>query len=505
MSWHLIEKILEEAGKHSTWLGKLWILALFFFRVLVITRIGDTVYHDEQAAFRCNNRQPGCENVCFSAYSPISFIRFSAFQVICVALPSVCYILYSAHVVAMNRRLNPTGAQNSVFKVKMDRKQIKLQSQGINPGGLHDKSKKDPTGQIGFQPKIFQQGDRLQFTHSVSSQNIGKFPPNSMQQASIPSLMPISIQKSMQNSMQNSCKRRNLSQGLATKCLHYDPPPYNFQINTNLLPIKAQTPAHPLKKTKPIRFLPSKVQKYCTCCFRSKKQINSNNSSHEPFRPNSPSGSIRSDVFNNDGIVISENKTNNPHQNLQVKKQQEYLKKHACPVDRMMIDAKIIRRKLSRAYTFHAITRCVMEVLFCLVQYKQFPLVIKPLYKCNQWPCPNVVDCFPSRPREKTFVSQFLMLVTVFCVIVNILDLHWIGYKRIIKAFQRRKEKTQLNGKLVSSNDVIKMARAGNARSEGLKNKGTNGFPKKLDKLDMKKTGGIGSPSKKRSTINFEQ
>ena len=132
MSWHLIEKILEEAGKHSTIIGKLWILSVFFFRVLIVTRIGDTIYHDEQAAFRCNNRQPGCENVCFNKYTPISYIRFCAFQIIIAALPTVFYILFAAHQVAQNEKLNPTGMQHSIFKVKLEKQQMKLQARGLS-------------------------------------------------------------------------------------------------------------------------------------------------------------------------------------------------------------------------------------------------------------------------------------------------------------------------------------------------------------------------------------
>ena len=128
MSWSLVEKILEEAGKHSTVPGKIWILIVFFFRILIITRIGDSVYSDEQAAFRCNNRQPGCENVCFTQYSPLSFIRFSALQVIVVTVPLVCFILYSAHTIALSSSMNPNGAQNSIFKLKKDRRAVKLET-----------------------------------------------------------------------------------------------------------------------------------------------------------------------------------------------------------------------------------------------------------------------------------------------------------------------------------------------------------------------------------------
>ena len=52
MSWHLLEKSLDEVSKQSTVFGKLWITFLFVFRVIAVTRMGDTVYADEQAAFK---------------------------------------------------------------------------------------------------------------------------------------------------------------------------------------------------------------------------------------------------------------------------------------------------------------------------------------------------------------------------------------------------------------------------------------------------------------------
>ena len=32
------------------------------------------------------------------------------------------------------------------------------------------------------------------------------------------------------------------------------------------------------------------------------------------------------------------------------------------------------------------------------------------LVKCNAWPCPNTVDCFVSRPTEKTVFTVFTHL-----------------------------------------------------------------------------------------------
>ena len=35
MAWHIIEKLLEEIAKHSTFVGKVWITAIFLFRIVV--------------------------------------------------------------------------------------------------------------------------------------------------------------------------------------------------------------------------------------------------------------------------------------------------------------------------------------------------------------------------------------------------------------------------------------------------------------------------------------
>ena len=48
--------------------------------------------------------------------------------------------------------------------------------------------------------------------------------------------------------------------------------------------------------------------------------------------------------------------------------------------------------------------RLIMEVVFSVVQFHiyVYKFWIPELFKCSRWPCPNVVDCFVSRPKEKT-------------------------------------------------------------------------------------------------------
>uniref|UniRef100_A0A8D2MHZ9 Gap junction protein n=1 Tax=Zonotrichia albicollis TaxID=44394 RepID=A0A8D2MHZ9_ZONAL len=61
-----------------------------------------------------------------------------------------------------------------------------------------------------------------------------------------------------------------------------------------------------------------------------------------------------------------------------------------------------LRGSLLRTYVLHILTRSVVEVGFMIGQYLLYGFHMSPLYKCTRPPCPNTVDCFVSRPTEKT-------------------------------------------------------------------------------------------------------
>lgn len=97
MSWHFLERWLDKSSQHSSLLGKFWITLLVICRILILSSLGDRVYADEQAEFRCNTAQPGCNNVCFNRFSPISHIRFWGIQIIVICLPSIAFLIYTGH------------------------------------------------------------------------------------------------------------------------------------------------------------------------------------------------------------------------------------------------------------------------------------------------------------------------------------------------------------------------------------------------------------------------
>ncbi|KAM4561077.1 gap junction gamma-1 protein-like [Fundulus diaphanus] len=100
MSWGFFTRLLEEMSNHSTFVGKIWLTFLIVFRI-VLTVVGcESVYNDEQINFVCNTQTPGCENVCYDAFAPLSHIRFWVFQVIMITTPTIMYLGFAMHKIA---------------------------------------------------------------------------------------------------------------------------------------------------------------------------------------------------------------------------------------------------------------------------------------------------------------------------------------------------------------------------------------------------------------------
>ncbi|XP_061413768.1 gap junction gamma-1 protein-like [Lethenteron reissneri] len=97
MSWNFLTRLLEEISLHSTYLGKLWLTTFLILRIMLTIVAGESIYHDEQSSFMCNSQQPGCTNMCYDTFAPLSYVRFWIFQIITVATPSILYLAFAVH------------------------------------------------------------------------------------------------------------------------------------------------------------------------------------------------------------------------------------------------------------------------------------------------------------------------------------------------------------------------------------------------------------------------
>ncbi|XP_061760656.1 gap junction alpha-3 protein-like [Nerophis ophidion] len=90
-----------------------------------------------------------------------------------------------------------------------------------------------------------------------------------------------------------------------------------------------------------------------------------------------------------------------------------------------------IRGALLRTYIFNIIFKTLFEVGFILGQYFLYGFHLRPLYKCRRWPCPNTVDCFISRPTEKTIFIIFMLAVACVSLLLNLLEIYHLGWKKV--------------------------------------------------------------------------
>ncbi|XP_049458946.1 gap junction alpha-9 protein-like [Epinephelus fuscoguttatus] len=92
-----------------------------------------------------------------------------------------------------------------------------------------------------------------------------------------------------------------------------------------------------------------------------------------------------------------------------------------------------LRGSLLCTYLVHIVTRSVVEVSFMVCQYILYGHRLNPLFKCEREPCPNVVDCFVSRPTEKTVFMVFMQGIACISLFLSLLEIMHLAYKRVKK------------------------------------------------------------------------
>ncbi|KAM4048151.1 gap junction alpha-3 protein [Anomaloglossus baeobatrachus] len=93
---------------------------------------------------------------------------------------------------------------------------------------------------------------------------------------------------------------------------------------------------------------------------------------------------------------------------------------------------------LLRTYVFNIIFKTLFEIGFIVGQYFLYGFELKPLYRCNRWPCPNTVDCFISRPTEKTIFIIFMLVVACVSLLLNMLEIYHLGWKKLKQGMTNR-------------------------------------------------------------------
>lgn len=265
--WSILGRFLTEVQNHSTVIGKIWLTMLLIFRILLVALVGDAVYSDEQSKFTCNTLQPGCNNVCYDTFAPVSHLRFWVFQIVLVSTPSIFYIVYVLQKITKNEKLE-------VKKVVVVPR---------SPTPL--KGEKD------------RGGDKEAMLKTGSPFNTA-------------------YNNEEWSSQEDECEERS-------------------QLNEEM----------------------KEVEK----------------------------------------------------------------------------DPTQLSSQVLLIYIIHVLLRSIMEIIFLIGQYYLFGFEVPHLFRCDTYPCPNTTDCFVSRATEKTIFLNFMFSVSLGCFILNIVELHYLGWIYIFR------------------------------------------------------------------------
>ncbi|XP_060688482.1 gap junction alpha-3 protein-like [Hemiscyllium ocellatum] len=107
---------------------------------------------------------------------------------------------------------------------------------------------------------------------------------------------------------------------------------------------------------------------------------------------------------------------------------------------------------LLRTYLFNIIFKTIFEIGFILAQYYLYGFELKPLYKCNYQPCTNPVDCYISRPTEKTIFILFMLAMACLSLLLNLIEVCHLGVKKF-----RDRVKENHESKACKQNGVLSL------------------------------------------------
>ncbi|XP_044033578.1 gap junction gamma-1 protein-like [Siniperca chuatsi] len=144
MSWSFLTRLLEEIHNHSTFVGKIWLTVLIVFRIVLTAVGGESIYYDEQTKFVCNSGQPGCENVCYDAFAPLSHVRFWVFQIILVSAPSLMYLGYAVNKIAHAEEQADSGGVSGFSRRKPKKHYLAGRKQHRGTEEAEDDQEEDP-------------------------------------------------------------------------------------------------------------------------------------------------------------------------------------------------------------------------------------------------------------------------------------------------------------------------------------------------------------------------
>ncbi|XP_064359062.1 gap junction delta-2 protein-like [Dromaius novaehollandiae] len=103
-----------------------------------------------------------------------------------------------------------------------------------------------------------------------------------------------------------------------------------------------------------------------------------------------------------------------------------------APAPRPARGAKARRQDgISRFYVIQVVFRNALELGFLAGQYLLYGFRVPGVFACDRHPCVRAVECYVSRPTEKTLFLAFMFAVSGVCVLLNLAELNHLGWRKV--------------------------------------------------------------------------
>ncbi|XP_060907605.1 gap junction Cx32.2 protein [Labrus mixtus] len=90
-----------------------------------------------------------------------------------------------------------------------------------------------------------------------------------------------------------------------------------------------------------------------------------------------------------------------------------------------------IKGNLLGSYLTQLVFKIIIEAAFIVGQYYLYGFVMVPMFPCSKKPCPFTVECYMSRPTEKTIFIIFMLVVACVSLLLNFIEVFYLLCTRI--------------------------------------------------------------------------
>ncbi|XP_036405420.1 gap junction Cx32.2 protein-like [Megalops cyprinoides] len=101
-----------------------------------------------------------------------------------------------------------------------------------------------------------------------------------------------------------------------------------------------------------------------------------------------------------------------------------------------------IKGNLLASYLAQLFFKIIFELAFIVGQYYLYGFIMVPMFPCSRKPCPFTVECYMSRPTEKTIFIIFMLVVACVSLVLNVAEVFYLLCTRVRCGPKRRRQIT---------------------------------------------------------------